>query len=76
MKQNGLFPAGSVPIYIDGAGKQYNQLNAIMIMLAKQNGLYSDDPDMAYVNDWAIDTIGDIMFQPDFIGPFFKPDLS
>ena len=47
-----------------------------MIMLAKQNGLYSDDPDMAYVNDWAIDTIGDIMFQPDFIGPFFKPDLN
>ena len=71
MKENGLFPAGSVPIYIDGNGRQYNQQMAILIMLAKEHGFYSSDPDACYINDWAVETMSDIITPPDFLPKFF-----
>ena len=76
MKENGVFPDGmAVPVYIDGAGKIYNQTAAIMVMLAKQHGLYSSDPDMAYINDWALDTVADLT-KSEFVFPHMKPSLT
>ena len=56
-------PNGKYPVYVDEEGRQYDQSFAITIMLAKKVGLYSSDPDEAYVSDWAIDTNYDLLKQ-------------
>ena len=75
LKQSGALPTGQVPLYVDESGRQFNQTGAIMIMLARKHGLYSNDAEECYINDWAIDTMADLMTS-DFVGLFFKDSLT
>ena len=59
LKAEGFFPAGQVPIIIEG-GVKLNQSNAMLRYFGSQHGLYGDTPIERYWCDWAIDTFNDL----------------
>ena len=50
---------GGLPWYIDGAGKVWNQSDAVLRAIAKEAGYKSDDPWVQYECEWLFETIFD-----------------
>ena len=60
LKESGKLPAGQVPLYQDTNGRVLNQSFAILRMLGRQHGFYSEtNPDECYEIDWALETVLD-----------------
>ena len=60
LRESGKLPSSQVPIFEDGKGRVLNQSFAILRMLGRQHGFYSEaDIDECYEIDWALETILD-----------------
>ena len=59
MKQEGEFPLGNVPMWVED-GLKLVQSNAILRMLAIRTGYYHDDPLICWSIDSLMDYIEDI----------------
>ena len=61
MKKSGQLPSGQVPLYTDEEGIQMNQSYAILRLLGRKNGFYSDkNLKESYTVDWALETSLDL----------------
>ena len=59
LKFNKPYNGGSLPIVIDDKGKTLTQSKAIFMLIARMCGFYPMDPEIAFVNDWMVDTYYD-----------------
>ena len=75
MKEEGFFPNGQVPVWIDEKGMVFNHTSAILIMIAKKHDLYSSDYNKSYIDDWALDTMNDLV-KPAFYLKLLQPECE
>ena len=62
--------AGALPWY-EVDGKIYNQSNALLNVIAAENGYFSDDPWVQYESDWVAEVFFDCA-KPEMVRPIVQ----